>query len=198
MARPSNTADRQREIVDGLLEVIATEGYERASIARIAQAAELAPGLVHYHFESKQEVLLALLDRLATLVRDRFERRYGEDPLVVLDAFIDAHLALDDDAEPRAVAAWVVIGAEALRQPRVRERYQAVVAQRLAQLDAIVETCLRAAHGHARGKRAVAAGILAAIEGAYQLSAAAPGAMPRGGAATTVRRMAHALVGGAV
>ena len=196
MGRPSNTADRRREIVDGLLDVIVTDGYEGASVARIARAAGLAPGLVHYHFESKQEVLLALVDRLAALVRARFERRRSDAPTAQLDAFIDAHLALDHDADPRAVAAWVVVGAEALRQPAVRERWQGVVEQRLALLDEIVEACLRAEHGHARGKRAAAAGILAAIEGAYQLSAAAPGAMPRGGAAPTVRRMAHALVGG--
>lgn len=53
MPRPSNTAERQEQIVLGLLEVMAERGYEKASVASIARAAELSPGLVHYHFQTK-------------------------------------------------------------------------------------------------------------------------------------------------
>ena len=47
MARPSNTEERRQQIVQGLLRVMAERGYERASIAEIARAAGLTPGLVH-------------------------------------------------------------------------------------------------------------------------------------------------------
>ena len=56
MARPSNTEERRQQIVEGLLRVMAERGYERASIAEIAKAAGLSPGLVHYHFTEKQEL----------------------------------------------------------------------------------------------------------------------------------------------
>jgi TetR/AcrR family transcriptional repressor of bet genes len=86
------------------------------------------------------------------------------------------------------------VGAEALRQPAVGEVYRGVVARRLATLEALVSELLRARSGSARGAKESAAGILAAIEGAYQLAAAAPDAMPRGRAARVVERMALGLL----
>ncbi|MCA9577509.1 MAG: TetR/AcrR family transcriptional regulator [Sandaracinaceae bacterium] len=197
MPRPSNTAARRAQIIEGLLQVIAEEGYEGATIASIARAAGLGSGLVHYHFSSKQAVLLALIERIGELIEARYARRLdaaGSDPAARLRAYLDAHLALGDDAEPRAVAAWVVIGAEALRQPAVGEVYRAMVARRLATLEALAGELLRERVGHARGAREAAAGILSAIEGAYQLAAAAPTAMPRGRAARVVERMALGLL----
>ena len=40
---------------------MADRGYERASVTAIAKAAGLTPGLVHYHFHNKKEILLALV-----------------------------------------------------------------------------------------------------------------------------------------
>jgi len=64
MARPSNTDQRREQITRALQAVMAKKGYDRASISEIAAAAGLAAGLVHYHFDSKLEILLAVLDRL--------------------------------------------------------------------------------------------------------------------------------------
>ncbi|MBK6577877.1 MAG: TetR family transcriptional regulator [Sandaracinaceae bacterium] len=199
MPRPSNTTERRAQIIEGLLDVIAADGYEGATIASIAKAAGLGSGLVHYHFSSKQAILLALIERIGELIEARYQRRLapaGDDPVARLRAFIDAHLALGDDAEPRAVAAWVVVGAEALRQPAVGEVYRQVVAARLTTLEGLASDVLRARAGHARGAKEAAAGIMAAIEGAYQLAAAAPSAMPRGRGARVVERMALGLLDG--
>ena len=59
MSRTSNTEQRREQIVEGMIRVVAREGYERASVQEIARAAGLAPGLVHYHFRRKLDVLLA-------------------------------------------------------------------------------------------------------------------------------------------
>ena len=61
MPRPSNTEERQAQITGALMKVMAKRGYDGASVADIAKAARLTPGLVHYHFKSKQEILLAAL-----------------------------------------------------------------------------------------------------------------------------------------
>ncbi|MCA9534731.1 MAG: TetR/AcrR family transcriptional regulator [Myxococcales bacterium] len=199
MPRPSNTAERRAQIIEGLLNVIAEGGYEGATIASIAKSAGLGSGLVHYHFANKQAILLALVERIVGLIEARYAHRLGaagEDPSARLRAYIDAHLALGDDAEPRAVAAWVVVGAEALRQPEVGVVYRAAVARRVATVEALAGEILRARVGHGRGAKEAAAGIVAAIEGAYQLAAAAPDAMPRGRAARVVERMALGLLDG--
>ena len=61
MARPSNTDERRLQIMGALVKVMARRGYDGASVADIARAARLTPGLVHYHFKNKQEILLAAL-----------------------------------------------------------------------------------------------------------------------------------------
>src|SRR5688500_13215478 len=117
MPRPSNTAERRAQIVQAMLEVMAKSGYDGASIASIAEAAGLAPGLVHYHFQDKLEILLALGEELVSRVKKRYLRRRSaaRDDWERLFAFIDAHVALGRDSDPDAAAAWVVFGAEALR-----------------------------------------------------------------------------------
>lgn len=195
--RPKNTEARREQIVEGLLDVIAEHGYDGASIVAIARAAGLAPGGVHYHFKTKQDVLIALASRLGDTLRRRWELRMsdaGPDPLLRLDAFIDAHLALQGSADPRAVAAWVVIAAESLRRPEVRFAYAAVVDERLTTLRSLCGACLREALGSAHGAAAAAAAILAAIEGAYALATAAPQSIPPGTAAPTIRKMARSLL----
>lgn len=195
MARPSNTAERRVQIVAALGRVMARGGYEGATIAAIAREAKLAPGLVHYHFESKLEVLVALVDRLTDDVRTRYRLLSRDtDARGGLHAFIDAHLALGPGASVSAVGAWSVIGAEAIRLPEVRALYRRALASALRELGRLVRAVRREAGQSLRGTQACAAAILAAIEGSLRIGAVAPGVLPRGSAASTVRQMANGLV----
>jgi len=197
MPRPSNTAQRRQEIVLGLLRVMATQGYERTSVARIARAADLTPGLIHYHFETKQEILLALVERIRQVLRGRLERRLaraGHGARARLFAYIDAHLALGPDSDPESMACWVAIGAEALRQPEVRKIYAEALRQDLGVLEGLLRELLSSEGRSTHPARAMAAGLLATIEGAYQLGCAAPGTIPRGSAAPMLKKMAEGLL----
>lgn len=192
MARPSNTEERRQQIVQGLLRVMAERGYERASIAEIARAAGLTPGLVHYHFTEKQEVLLTLVEQLAGGVRERVRQRLARakgGARGQVDAFLEAFLATGEGADPAAVSAWVTISAEAVRQPEVRAAYEKVVRADLEQLEALVAEVTGR-----RKARTVAAGLFAAVQGYFVLAAAAPGLIPPGSAAATVKRMAAGLL----
>ena len=195
MGRPSNTEERRQQIVAGLLRVMSERGYERASVAEIAKAASLSPGLVHYHFQDKQEILLTLVEQLTARVRERVAKRLaqvGEDARARVDAFLDAFLAMGPDADPASVASWVTISAEAIRQPEVRALYEKAVRADLEHLEALVS----AVTGKPRA-RAVAAGLFAAIQGYFVLAASVPGLVPPGSAASTVKSMAAGLLEGA-
>jgi len=122
MARPSNTGHRRQEIVNGLMQAMADKGYEKASIQSIAKAAGLSPGLIHYHFKTKQEILIALIHQISEQAAQRFTllADAAGNAQQQLDAYIDAALALGDGSNPEAVTAWVVIGAEAVRIEEVR------------------------------------------------------------------------------
>lgn len=197
MARPSNTQQRRQQIVDALLPVMAERGYEGASIQAIARRAGLAPGLIHYHFESKQQILLEAIRQLTEL----FERRFAAfaarapGPRERLRAFIDARLARGEGASATAVAAWVIVGAEAVRQAEVKAAYQEVMRRQRA----LLERLLREHAGpalSARGARDLCGVVLAAIEGAFQLSVSARDVMPRGYAAETLMALVEGVTAG--
>jgi TetR/AcrR family transcriptional repressor of bet genes len=186
MSRRSNTEQRRAEIVSALLAVMAEHGYEKATIQLIAQKAGLAPGLLHYHFKTKAEILLELVKTLANLSRQRF-LDFAESASTAderLRAYINARLAKGQGADPHAVAAWVVIGAEAVRQPDVRAVYQDAVRAETALIEELLSACFIDRGRALTTVRALAAALLALIEGAFQLASAAPEVMPVGYAAT--------------
>jgi TetR/AcrR family transcriptional repressor of bet genes len=191
MPRKPNTEQRRKEIVEGLLAAIAEHGYEKATIQAIGRKAGLAPGLVHYHFKDKEEILLELVKSLAALAQGRYERLAGAatTPDEHLRAYIEARLAKGDDVRPEAVAAWVIIGAEAVRQPQVRQLYQDHVAAELRLLEALLAACLAARARQAGNAARLAAALVAFMEGAFQLASAARDVMPQGYAADMAREL---------
>ncbi|MDR8394469.1 TetR/AcrR family transcriptional regulator [Aliifodinibius sp. S!AR15-10] len=54
----------RRQIVDAAFELFAKDGYEATSIAAIAKNADVSKGLIYHYFESKQNILEAILDQM--------------------------------------------------------------------------------------------------------------------------------------
>jgi TetR/AcrR family transcriptional repressor of bet genes len=199
MPRKPNGPARQAEMVAALQKVMARVGYEKATIQAIAREAGLAPGLVHYHFHNKQEILICLVAAIADYAKERFAHvaESAVAPDARLDAYLKARLGLGDGASAERVAAWVMIGAEAVRQPEVREIYQRILGEELAGLTTLLRDCLIHRKRDTRASRSIAAGLLAMMEGAFQLSSAAAPLMPRGYAYQAASNFARLSVGAA-
>lgn len=197
MGRQTNTKQRREQIASALMNVIVRKGYSGASIQDIAQQAALTPGLIHYHFESKQEILITLFEHLEALVNQRMESGLQElgkgDPAAALDAVIDAFLRLDATADRLAVSCWTIISAESVNNPSLARVFRKVIHKQLRQLGKFVQLALGAS---ARKKKiqAASAAILAAIHGSFLLAATAPRAIPAGSAAANVKLMARGLL----
>jgi TetR/AcrR family transcriptional repressor of bet genes len=196
MARPSNTEERRGQIAGGLRRVMARKGYDGASVAEIARAARLTAGLVHYHFEDKREILLAVLDGLVEEHGQRLDRAVAAagDPVAALAAFIDVHLAVGPDADPEGLACWVILGTEALRQPRVGRAFAAALRGVRDRLLAIIAAGLAAGLFRTAGPEEAAAALLAAVQGYFLLAATARALIPPASAAQAVRAMATGLL----
>jgi TetR/AcrR family transcriptional regulator, transcriptional repressor of bet genes len=118
MGRPSNREQKRREILKAFATVLADHGYAGATIAAVAREAGISPGLVHHHFDSKEDLLDSLLRELLVRFRARsveFGRLNGETlPLAV---YVDAALKLDSSSDTIAARCWVGLFSEAIRSP---------------------------------------------------------------------------------
>lgn len=198
MARPVNTLERRRQIAEGLRGVMPRQGYDGSSIAEIAKAAGVPPGIVHYHFKDKREILLDLLSQLVeeheTALDAALERAKG-DPRRELDQFLDAHLSTGRSADPQALACWVAICGEALRDADVRKAYEKAVRGTHRRLATILRHGVAARVFRCASPEAAAAAIDATVQGYLVLAATARALIPRGTAAASAKAMAAGLVG---
>jgi len=64
---------RHQRILDAAAQVFAVKGYHGTLVDEIAAEAETSKGGVYFHFPNKQAIFLALLDRLADILRERVE-----------------------------------------------------------------------------------------------------------------------------
>lgn len=176
---------------------MARQGYDGASVADVARVAGLTPGLVHHHFKNKQEILLVALRRLVERHEQRLEKRLAdaaETAEAKVAAFIDVHLGLGADADPDALACWVLTSGEALRQPEVRTEFERAVAALVARLAEIIAEGIANGAFRCDEPATAAAAIVAAIQGYYVLAAAARQTIPPGSAAPSALRMAEGLL----
>lgn len=185
MGRKPNTDERRAQIVQALQQEMATKGYERASIKSIAARAGLTSGLVHYHFTSKQDVLLALVDGLIEQADAAFELILASRASAAnkLAAFVSSRVGLGAQADAAQVKAWVCILAETMGQPKVRSR----VARWIDSDHARLEVLLRA-NGDSEPKER-AAGVIAAIVGSFSLHAVQAKGIPPGYAEKQILKM---------
>ena len=74
---------RHQRILDAATHVFSTKGYHGTLVDEIAAEAETSKGGVYFHFPNKQAIFLALLDRLADILRERVESAVARetDPL---------------------------------------------------------------------------------------------------------------------
>jgi len=196
MGRPSNTEQRKQEIINALLRVMAERGYEKASIQAIAKEADLAPGLIHYHFKTKQEILLGLVNWIASSATERLDKMETEvcDPWDKLTVFINARLATGETELPQVVSAWVVIAGESIRQPEIKEIYQNLIEQQLNHLKKLIADVWQNKSVNSKEVVHLSAIVISAMEGAFQLSATANEIMPKNYAAESVLEIIKASI----
>jgi AcrR family transcriptional regulator len=71
---------RHQRILDAAVRVFSSKGYHGTLVDEIAAEAETSKGGVYFHFPNKQAIFLALLDRLANMLRERVEDAIKNEP----------------------------------------------------------------------------------------------------------------------
>jgi AcrR family transcriptional regulator len=134
IGEPVRTRDRVRTrtaLVDAAASLLAERGYAGASLAEIAARAGFTRGAVHHHFNSKEELFLAVLERRDTELLAGYGvngfRAAPLDPAVV-SQWTELHSDDRDETLLRLELKMLAIRDEAVRGPVVALERAAVAA----------------------------------------------------------------------
>jgi TetR/AcrR family transcriptional regulator, cholesterol catabolism regulator len=125
-------ADPSEPVLRAAGQLFRQKGFDAATVREIAAAAGMLPGSLHYRYASKEELLLALMDRgiASAVAAVRAAIAEVRDPLERMRAALRAHLHLlvrDDEAiyvllyEGRSLS-----GPAREHMVRLRDRYDAL------------------------------------------------------------------------
>jgi TetR/AcrR family transcriptional repressor of bet genes len=87
-------AKRRDEIAYVACQVVASRGFERATVARIARAAGYTTGMVAHYYDSKQDIILAALRLMLLRIEERLTRKRTSGETNLLSVLSEA-LAID-------------------------------------------------------------------------------------------------------
>src|SRR5436190_23921244 len=97
-AAKRRTDDKRQRILDAAVQVFARKGFFASRVSDVASAARIADGTVYLYFESKDDILVKLLDEVMGehIEAARREIRAGgaEDAAARLRVIADHHLGL--------------------------------------------------------------------------------------------------------
>lgn len=101
---------RRRQIIASAAEVLADEGFGRATLARIARHAGISKGVISYYFAGKDELMSEVVVQLFTSGAEFMGPRIAAEPTAVgqLRAYITSNLEFLD-ANRRYVAAMIEV-----------------------------------------------------------------------------------------
>jgi AcrR family transcriptional regulator len=78
---------RREQIVDAAVAVIAEKGLQKLSLSEIEKKVGMSRGQLTYYFKAKEEILLAVFDRLLQLMCQRHEKLHEKEDRHFLEIF---------------------------------------------------------------------------------------------------------------
>ncbi len=132
---------RDREILEAALRLFAENGYHGTTVDDVARAANTSKGGVYFHFPSKSDLFLALLDYAARLLFARVEAavRDVDDPVTKLERGLEVFVRTI--ASHRTLARLFLVeglGAGPTFQARLREIHELFIGLIRDQLEAAI------------------------------------------------------------
>jgi TetR/AcrR family transcriptional repressor of bet genes len=167
-SRKASKETRRLQLIEATIDSLAKRGYSETTMADVADGAGLSRGIVNFHFESKDNLLVATLQYMADEYSAHWRNaliKAGDDPANQLGALVMA----DFDrtiCNKRKLAAWCAFWGEAKSRPT----YQALCGARdEAYQNVFIELCrsLKANGNYDFDPHSTALGLSAMLEGLW-------------------------------
>lgn len=120
VGRPSMSVERQRQIVDAFIDLVAERGLERVTLDDVARVAGVQRAALRHFVGNREELILAAVDELARRYEvSAAEMGVGETPAIdeLITLLFSDELTRD---QPVETAAFNALLAEAIRRPAAR------------------------------------------------------------------------------
>ncbi len=121
--RKASREVRRQQLIDATIDSIAKRGFAKTTMADVADGAGLSRGIVNFHFDSKEKLLVETLKHMADEYGNHWRAalaKSGETPAEKLWALVKA----DFDRKVcnrRKISAWCAFWGEAESRPRYQE-----------------------------------------------------------------------------
>lgn len=141
---------RRMQLIEATIATMAEQGYARTTLTQVARVAGLSHGLVNFHFQSKEKLLLETLLYLSEEYRLNWTQALAE---AGPSAPEELHALLQADfnpaiCTPARLSAWCSFWGEAQSRPIYQDRCGANDEEYNLRLEAIC-TRMNAEHGYA-------------------------------------------------
>ena len=167
-SRKASKETRQQQLIEATIDSLAKRGYSDTTLANVADGAGLSRGIVNFHFESKEKLLVSTLQFMSDEYANHWNaalEKAGPGAADKIWALVNA----DFDRRictKRKLAAWCAFWGEAKSRPT----YQALCgASDLNYQKTFVELCaeLKADGGYDYDAEPMALGICSMMEGLW-------------------------------
>ena len=167
-SRKASKETRQQQLIEATIDSLAKRGYSDTTLANVADGAGLSRGIVNFHFESKEKLLISTLQSMSDEYAGHWNaalEKAGANAADKIWSLVNA----DFDRRictKRKLAAWCAFWGEAKSRPT----YQALCgASDQNYQQTFVELCteLKADGGYAYDPEPMALGICSMMEGLW-------------------------------
>lgn len=117
--RKASPEVRRQQLIEATIAVLAAKGYAALTVADVAKRAGLSPGIVIFHFNTKDQLLAETLRFLAIEYRNHWATRMqegGTSPAEQLKAMLLSDFETEVFTSER-LAAWIAFWGEAQGRP---------------------------------------------------------------------------------
>jgi len=173
--------DTQEAIMTATYRALCKHGYANLTMQDIADEFDKSKSLLHYHYDTKEELLLAFLDRMIGWLANRMAESDTEDPLERLEEFAGKFVIDPEEERGTFALAVLELRVQAVHNDAFREKLARHYERNVEAVAGIIENGIeegvfRDIDAHATGEM-----IITGLEGArmYQVTLDAEDATER-------------------
>jgi AcrR family transcriptional regulator len=171
-------AERRATIIDAALAVARVKGLATTTVRDVAARMGTSSGLIHHYFDSMDDVLAEVFERVAAedLEQSRAEMATTPDPTAALATFVRTYTPIDRDW---SFQLWLDAWAEAARRPRLQATSQRLNLAWVALLEDTIRSGLASGQFTSPDPTGAAWRILSILDGLALQVVAHPGVIAR-------------------